>query len=84
MSLADQRLVYSIRDRLTHEAHKKGQNVGELIELYTFRGFLDRLSRSPYRDRLILKGGQVIIAWGVPLGRITREIAGDGLSGRNR
>jgi hypothetical protein len=74
VTVPDQRLVESIRDRITHEAHKKGQNVGELIERYAFRGFLDRLSRSPYRDSFVLKGGQVIIAWGVPLGRPTRDI----------
>jgi hypothetical protein len=72
--LPDQKLVRSIRDRLLDEAHKRGQNYGEYLERYALRGVLDRLSRSPYRDQFVLKGGQVIIAWGVPLGRPTRDI----------
>jgi hypothetical protein len=74
VNLSDEKLVVSLRDCLSNEAHKKGQNFEELLYHYAIRGFLDRLAHSPYRDRFVLKGGQVFAAWGVALCRPTRDI----------
>ena len=44
----------------------------ELLQLYALEGFLSRLVRSPHRDRLVLKGGMLLAAFG--LRRPTRDV----------
>lgn len=44
----------------------------ELLQLYVLECFLRRLSRSPHRDRLILKGGLLLAAF--DLRRATRDV----------
>lgn len=44
----------------------------EVFQLYILEAFLDRLSRSPYRDRLVLKGGALLAAFGQR--RPTRDV----------
>jgi hypothetical protein len=74
MTLPDPRLVSSLRDRLHTEAYNRKQNYSDLLYLYAFRGFLDRLSRSKHQNLFVLKGGQVLLAWGAPLRRPTLDI----------
>lgn len=44
----------------------------ELLQLYALEGFLDRLSESPHRENLVLKGGVLLAAFDVR--RPTRDI----------
>jgi len=44
----------------------------ELLQLYVLEGFLRRLSRSRYREQLVLKGGVLMAAF--DLRRPTRDI----------
>lgn len=66
---------------LRRHARSGGRDTGELLQLYALEGFLDRLTRSPYTDRLVLKGGVLLAAFDTR--RPTRDIdvAGVGLTG---
>lgn len=74
MKAADSGLVVSIRTRLQNLARDSGQNLEEFFYRYAIERFLYRLSQSRYQDFFVLKGGQVFAAWGVSLGRPTRDI----------
>lgn len=52
-STVDGRVFLDLRAR----ANADGRPVDEYLTLYALEGFLDRLSRSRYRDRFVLKGG---------------------------
>lgn len=45
-------------------AHREGRPTDELLLLYVLERFLYRLSRSEHRDRLVLKGGMLLAAFG--------------------
>lgn len=49
---------------LQNKARKDGRTTDELIQLYALEGVLARLSASVYVDRLILKGGVLLAAFG--------------------
>ena len=74
MKAADSGLVASIRARLQNLARDSRQNLEELIYRYAIERFLYRLSQSRYQNFFVLKGGQVFAAWGISLGRPTRDI----------
>lgn len=74
MNTADHGLLASIRARLQNLARLSGQNFEELLYRYAIERFLFRFSQSRYRDNYVLKGGQVLAAQGVSLGRPTRDI----------
>lgn len=57
---------------LQREARSSGRPTDELIQLYALECFLDRLARSRYADRFVLKGGVLLAALGVR--RPTRDI----------
>jgi hypothetical protein len=44
-------------------ARAAGRPTAELLQLYALEGFLARLSRSPYLDRLVLKGSVLLAAF---------------------
>lgn len=52
----------------------RGQNrpTDEIHQLYALEGFLDRLASSEYADRLVLKGGVLLAAYGTR--RPTRDV----------
>jgi hypothetical protein len=52
----------------------RGQNrpTDELHQLYALEGFLDRLASSAYADKLVLKGGVLLAAYGTR--RPTRDV----------
>lgn len=64
----------SIHDRLAHEARMQNRPFSELLQFYGMERFLDRLSRTKYTTALVLKGGLVFYAWGIPERRPTRDI----------
>lgn len=49
---------------LQREARTTGRTTQELLGLYALEGVLARLSRSPLRDRFVLKGGVLLAAFG--------------------
>lgn len=53
-------------------ARVNGRPVQELFQLYILEAFLDRLSQSSHRDRMILKGGVLLAAFGER--RPTRDV----------
>ncbi len=57
---------------LQKRARAEGRPAQELFQLYTLEAFLDRLSRSAYRDQLVLKGGVLLAAFGER--RPTRDV----------
>ena len=57
---------------LQRQARDSGRPVQELFQLYILEAFLDRLSQSPMRDRLVLKGGVLLAAFGER--RPTRDV----------
>jgi predicted nucleotidyltransferase component of viral defense system len=67
-------LPASIHQRLLNQARASGRRFDELLRYYAIERFLYRLSKSPYRDRFVLKGALIFAAWGAPLGRSTRDV----------
>lgn len=49
-----------------------GRNTLELLQLYALEGFLARLTRSPHRNRFVLKGGMLLAA--MQARRPTRDV----------
>jgi hypothetical protein len=57
---------------LQNLARRSGRLTEELHQLYVLECFLDRLARSPYADRFILKGGVLLAAY--EMRRPTRDV----------
>lgn len=74
MMEAPKNSIASIQARLNNMARVQGRTHQELLQYYAIERFLYRLSESEYRDRFVLKGGVVFIAWRIPLRRPTRDI----------
>lgn len=53
-------------------ARRQGRATSELQTLYVLERFLERLTRTPYRDNLVLKGGVLLAAF--KLRRPTRDV----------
>jgi predicted nucleotidyltransferase component of viral defense system len=47
----------SLKAKIRNIAKEKGVSAQVVLQNYFFERFLDRLSRSEYRDKFILKGG---------------------------
>jgi hypothetical protein len=52
----------SLKAKIRNIAKEKGVSAQVVLQSYFFERFLDRLSRSEYRDEFILKGGFLIAA----------------------
>jgi len=63
------------------QARRSGRPTDELIQLYLLEGFLARLAASPTRDKLVLKGGVLLAAFGER--RPTRDVDLAGLDVSN-
>ena len=64
----------SIHQRLLNISRAEKRRFNDLLQHYALERWLYRLSLSNYADRFILKGGLLLIAWNVPIGRATRDI----------
>ncbi len=64
----------SVRQRLLNQARAQGRPFQELLQYFAMERFLYRLSRSPLRDRFVLKGALLLTAWRAPLSRPTMDI----------
>jgi hypothetical protein len=56
-------IAASIRQRLLNVARERAEDFDFVLRQYGIERFLDRLSRSPHRDSLILKGATLFIVW---------------------
>ncbi|MFC1706643.1 nucleotidyl transferase AbiEii/AbiGii toxin family protein [Planctomycetota bacterium] len=64
----------SVQQRLLNLAKTEGRPHGELLQHFAMERFLYRLSQSPHRDKLVLKGALALRAWGGIAVRPTRDI----------
>lgn len=55
-------------------ARKRNILFDELLKLYAMERFLYRISKSPFREQLILKGALMLIVWDSPRSRTTKDI----------
>lgn len=63
----------SVRQRLLNEAKRRGESFDYVVSLFARERFLARLSLSPHRDRLTLKGATVFSVW-LLVHRPTRDL----------
>jgi predicted nucleotidyltransferase component of viral defense system len=64
----------SIRQRLTNIAKARNRRFADVLQHYALERWLFRLSQSKYRDRFVLKGALLFVAWKSPITRPTRDI----------
>lgn len=56
-------LAQSVQARLVSHANRTGVDPNGTLTRYTLERFLYRLSLSPHRDRFVLKGALLMLAW---------------------
>ena len=61
----------SVHQKLLNKARLSERPFNELLQYFAMERFLYRLGRSPHRDRFILKGALMFVAWGTPEARAT-------------
>ena len=64
----------SIHQRLLNVSRITGRSFNDLVLYYAMERFLQRLSKSKYQDRFILKGALMLFVWNAPITRVTRDI----------
>lgn len=74
MSKPVKHVAASVRQKLTNLAKESKRPFAELLQYYAMERFLYRLSRSEYKDRLVLKGALMFVAWGTLRSRATKDI----------
>lgn len=74
MSKPVKNIAASVRQKLANFAKESKRPFAELLQYYAMERFLYRLSRSEYKDRLVLKGALMFVAWGTPRSRATKDI----------
>ena len=66
--------AHSVLDRLRVKARAEGKNMQLVLQLFCQEEFLRRLQLSPYRERLILKGGLLLYSLSRFDGRPTMDV----------
>lgn len=64
----------SVHQRLLNYAKAQGRPFNEVLQYYGLQRFLYRLGQSRSRERFILKGALMLVAWQSPVTRPTRDI----------
>ena len=64
----------SVRQRLLNRARTEGEDFQTLLTRYVLERLLYRLSRSPYRDRFVVKGAMLFLLWEGRFHRMTRDL----------
>ncbi len=69
-------IAASVRARLKNVADRRGggNEFGRILERYAIERLLYRLSCSDHRDRFVLKGATLFLAWGAEHYRPTRDV----------
>jgi len=64
----------SAHQRLLNLARESSRPFDELLQYFAMERFLYRLSRSKYKDKVVLKGALMFVVWKAPRSRATRDI----------
>ncbi|MHB1357321.1 MAG: nucleotidyl transferase AbiEii/AbiGii toxin family protein, partial [Anaerolineae bacterium] len=64
----------SIHQRLLNYAKAQGRPFNEVLQYYGMQRFLYRVGQSRFKERFILKGALMLVAWQSPVTRPTRDI----------
>lgn len=64
----------SIQQRLLNLAKESNRPFDEVLQYYMIERFIDRLSQSEYKNRMILKGALMFMVWDLAESRATRDI----------
>jgi hypothetical protein len=67
-------LAASVHARLQNHARATKRPFQELLQYYAMERFLYRLSKTPYRERFVLKGALMLHVWKAPLARATKDL----------
>ena len=67
-------LPASIRQRLKNLSASQSAPFQEILQRYGIERLLCRLSRSDHAGKFVLKGAQMLVAWGSPRTRPTMDI----------
>jgi hypothetical protein len=67
-------LAASVRQRLLNRAKETNRPFDELLQYFAMERFLYRLSRSSYKNRVVLKGALMFVVWQASRSRATRDI----------
>jgi predicted nucleotidyltransferase component of viral defense system len=67
-------LEASVHARLQNHARATKRPFQELLQYYAMERFLYRLSKTPHRARLVLKGALMLHVWDAPLARATKDL----------
>src|SRR5262249_7337291 len=64
----------SVHARLQNHARATKRPFQELLQYFAMERFLYRLSTTPHRARLVLKGALMLRVWDAPLARPTKDL----------
>jgi len=67
-------IAASVHGRLLNTARESNRPFNELFQYYAIERFLYRLSKSPYAERVILKGALMLMVWESSVSRSTMDI----------
>jgi|TARA_R110002051_G_scaffold317846_1_gene399487 predicted nucleotidyltransferase component of viral defense system len=74
MAKSPTNIAASVRQRLLNLARSEGRDFQTLLVAFGLERLIYRLSKSPHRDRFVLKGGMLVTLWTTDPGRFTRDI----------
>lgn len=64
----------SVRQRLLHLSREQVMSFDQVLQFYAIERFLFRLSKTPWSERLVVKGAAMLRVWNAPMARPTRDI----------
>jgi len=67
-------MAASVRQRLLNRSHERGEDFQLTLIYYGLERLIYRLSRSPHRDRFVLKGAMLFSVWSETPHRATRDL----------
>ncbi|OZB17791.1 MAG: hypothetical protein B7X53_05295 [Hyphomonas sp. 34-62-18] len=67
-------IAASVRQHLLNLARSEGRDFQTLLVAFGLERLIYRLSKSPHRDKFVLKGGMLVTLWTTDPGRFTRDI----------
>jgi len=73
----------SVKNRILSMARLSGKPFQSLLTHYGLERFLFRMSRSPLKEKFVLKGGLLLMGMGLPMARTTRDIDFLGLGSKD-
>ena len=73
----------SVKNLILSMARQSGKPFQSLLTHYGLERFLFRMSRSPLKEKFVLKGGLLLMGMGLPMARTTRDIDFLGLESRD-